>query len=49
MKGKCDKCAEKPPMYLDKGKGVPGTEPCKWCERMVAPRASNKPMRSKKK
>jgi hypothetical protein len=50
MKGKCEKCAEKPPKILMKGgpgRGVSGQ--CKNCSRITAPRASQKKMRSKMK
>ena len=49
MKNKCEKCGEIPPKKLEKGHGIPSSGHCKWCDRIVAPRASNKPMRSKKK
>ena len=49
MENKCDKCGANPPKNLQKGHGTELSGQGKQYARIVAPRASNKSMRSKKK
>ncbi len=49
MENKCTKCKELPPKNLQKGHGTDSHGHCQNCARIVAPRASNKSMKEKRK